>query len=463
MSNEYVALSYCWGGKSELELCPPFVTTGTNIRQLQQAGIAISELPLTIQHALLVTKLVEIRYIWIDSICIIQDSNDDWELEATKMAAVYAMAKLTIIAASSTSCHSGFLDVNLSYCNPTIPSQSPFLLEARASCNSGFHRERSIGHLDPTCDPIDVRGWTLQEELLSSRYIKFTKDDIQWRCNSHQDCMCTQGVMGNYTGLWQNKSQLVDQDRDTDWCRFTMEFSRRKFTKDTDKLIAISSLARIAASKFMAPEGQVAYIAGLWSCDFVRQINWVCNSGQMTDGYVAPSFSWASLNCNPPGAWLRGGFEHELCQFRAASVSPSLQGNIFGSVSAGSATLYGPVVRTTVTLPKAEHETRLYISIHEFEAWVTFDCPVSEKLHPDGYKILQRSRNQNAVAFGEYSVVSLALGISTGGSITCLLLEKIDDIHYQRIGYAESEGYCTYIDERTFQMLEEAREEVIII
>jgi hypothetical protein len=100
------------------------------------------------------------------------------------------------------------------------------------------------------------------------------------------------------------------------WKRFIEEVSRRSFTPDTDKLVAISSIARRAATSFEAPQGQPAYIAGLWSSIFVRQLNWRCRPGscRMTDSYVAPSFSWASLNFDSTGIEHMETFEEVMCE-----------------------------------------------------------------------------------------------------------------------------------------------------
>jgi hypothetical protein len=78
----YVALSYCWG-KSEV-----VKTRSTNYRIIQK-GIKVSRLPRTIQDAIEVTGKLRQRHLWVDAICIIQDSLSDWEYESARMASVY--------------------------------------------------------------------------------------------------------------------------------------------------------------------------------------------------------------------------------------------------------------------------------------------------------------------------------------------------------------------------------------
>jgi len=105
----YAALSYCWRNKSNLQKDRPRPCTAnsTTLGRLH-VGIPTSELPLTLRHATQVCQWLGIEYIWIDSLCILQDSAADWEVEAATMEMVYSMAKITIIAASSTSYDSGF-------------------------------------------------------------------------------------------------------------------------------------------------------------------------------------------------------------------------------------------------------------------------------------------------------------------------------------------------------------------
>ncbi|KAK0743621.1 heterokaryon incompatibility protein-domain-containing protein [Schizothecium vesticola] len=186
MMGKFAALSYCWGGKDELECSPPLKLTPSTVSELR-SGIGISKLPLTLRQAVTICNYLSLEHVWIDALCIIQGDASDWANESKKMATVYALSTVTIIAASSTSCHSGLLASDLnSFALSTPPLRLPVLVAQRESL-SGFHSPISIAR-----DPIDKRGWTLQEELLSTRYIKFTKDDLQWKCNSGTECMCRQ-------------------------------------------------------------------------------------------------------------------------------------------------------------------------------------------------------------------------------------------------------------------------------
>lgn len=94
-TGRYAALSYCWGADV------PSTTTTINL-QAHKSAIGLSTLPQTLQDAILVVRWLGIGYIWIDCLCILQDSKADWEHESARMADVYSNAYITIAASQST-------------------------------------------------------------------------------------------------------------------------------------------------------------------------------------------------------------------------------------------------------------------------------------------------------------------------------------------------------------------------
>ncbi|KAF0320296.1 het domain-containing protein [Colletotrichum asianum] len=101
----YVALSHCWGPE---QLHPP-ETTWSNLRQRQEC-IDLTTLPSTFRDAVLVTRNLGVQYLWIDSLCIVQDDTADWQTESSKMAGYYSNAYLVISAAQAEDSTQGFLD-----------------------------------------------------------------------------------------------------------------------------------------------------------------------------------------------------------------------------------------------------------------------------------------------------------------------------------------------------------------
>jgi len=100
---DWLALSYCWGTTKQS------VTTSSNIH-LRYEGVTVSELPKTLQDAITVARDLGFQFLWIDSMCILQDDERDWAKESATMADVYSKATLVLAATSASDCGLGFLD-----------------------------------------------------------------------------------------------------------------------------------------------------------------------------------------------------------------------------------------------------------------------------------------------------------------------------------------------------------------
>ncbi|KAK4225970.1 heterokaryon incompatibility protein-domain-containing protein, partial [Podospora fimiseda] len=255
MAGQYAALSYCWGSQSELEQNPPYKMTTSTFGELQ-CGVSWLKMPLTLQHAFTLCKSLGIEYIWIDSLCIMQaqcqndaEAAHDWNTESSKMAAIYSNSKLTIIAASGSSCHSGFLKTDILYGGTVLTTSSAHLPEnicfaawdSSSTSESGFH----VDQFSRCTSPLSQRGWAYQEEILSSRYVKFTNTDVLWTCHSDAKCMCREDPASDYLNQWRRRNMESPLKPVFRWTRMLDNYSQRLLSKQFDKLVAISGLARM--------------------------------------------------------------------------------------------------------------------------------------------------------------------------------------------------------------------------
>lgn len=101
-TGRYACLSYCWGAPQPTSLKSGLVSD-------YMKRIMLLDLPQSIQDAIRVARTLGFRYLWIDSLCIIQDSPEDKACEIEKMGRVYNNASLTISAGNADQCFSGFL------------------------------------------------------------------------------------------------------------------------------------------------------------------------------------------------------------------------------------------------------------------------------------------------------------------------------------------------------------------
>jgi hypothetical protein len=172
----YIALSHRWGDPQKH---PPFSTTRSNIFEFRKS-IVFEWLPKTFQDAVRVTRELGVSFLWIDSLCIVQDDEDDWDDQSKLMADVFTFAYCTIAASCARGSSDGFLKSRSSRNIVAVPTKSG---ETYYVCQAidNFCRDVEEGRLNH-------RGWVLQERALSHRTIYFTETQIYWECGDGVHC-----------------------------------------------------------------------------------------------------------------------------------------------------------------------------------------------------------------------------------------------------------------------------------
>ncbi len=173
LNGGYLVLSYCWGMTPK---DAPWQLTTTTIQQFT-TGIPLAILPQTLHDAIMWTRKLGERYIWIDSMCILQDSKEDWQREASRMASIYGSATMTLVAASS-SVYGGMSDRR----NPLRNSAAGLYLQDGSSKSTIYLLPNGQPRNALLPPPTDSRGWCYQEDLLSSRLVKTTQKSVLWQC-----------------------------------------------------------------------------------------------------------------------------------------------------------------------------------------------------------------------------------------------------------------------------------------
>lgn len=174
---EYLALSHCWGGNNNS------LTLLNDNKLSVLENIPFSRLSKNIQDAVLITKRLGYSYIWIDSLCIIQDSREDWSEESTKMGSVYAGAVCTIASTGSNSGDGGCFHkrncLSLQPCKIGVHSHDADSTGAiHIQQDDVFDFQRGVDK-----SPLNRRGWVFQERLLSSRILHFGAEVLYWECH----------------------------------------------------------------------------------------------------------------------------------------------------------------------------------------------------------------------------------------------------------------------------------------
>ncbi|KAJ4184958.1 hypothetical protein NW755_008872 [Fusarium falciforme] len=288
-SHEYVALSHCWG-KGMM-----FRALKENIETLAKA-VDFRRLPRTFQDAIKAARGLSVRYLWIDSLCIIQDDQEDWKREAARMQQVFSNATCIIAASSAGSSAVGFLKTrrdDRTFATLRSPSGAISYV-----CQFFDNFAQDMGEA-----PLTKRGWVLQERALARRSIHFTSTQVYLECGKGVHCESLMKLTNDqaaFLGDSDFPNSILESYKGgrivLSQNLFKM-YSTLKFTKSSDRPIAISGLEKRLMSAFKTRGGY-----GVFQAFFERSLLWQRpESGSLAritypvDRNV-PSWSWMSYD-----------------------------------------------------------------------------------------------------------------------------------------------------------------------
>lgn len=356
LSTPYVTLSHCWGKEIFMTLTSRTVTDWME-------ALPTGDLPQTFRDAMVITRRLGYQYLWIDSLCIIQDSEEDWVREAGKMSEVYQHSILTISATASQKASDGCFQPRPPYMfrhsSTSIPT-SFWSFAPRDLWDLGVESRRRLG--------LPCRAWVLQERVLSRRVLHYSSLGVFWECDKvrRSELVPDHSTCRQFAGLLQQLSTTSHETPSSEWHRhwagLVKDYSERQLTyPDRDKLAALSGVAK--AFQFQLHEE--TYIAGMWSDkdDLLRMMMWsaVKKSLRRTKPiYRAPSWSWASLDT--PVSTPLSSYGHDLVSFvniKHAQTKPLNSADPTGRVAGGFITLVGFCIPTLLTLEKEKTRLKL--------------------------------------------------------------------------------------------------------
>ncbi|KAF4627911.1 hypothetical protein G7Y89_g10241 [Cudoniella acicularis] len=279
----YATLSHCWGSHM-----PPRLLS-SNIATLQEE-IPFSHLTKSFQDAITTCRRLDIHYLWIDSLCIIQDSEQDWQEQSAVMARVYSSSYCNIAAAHATDGTFGCFTTR----NPA--SVRPLQLDLNWGPNPGskYAVQNRYWWESVSEAPLNMRAWVFQERTLAPRNLLFGETE------AGAGAVGLRGIRPHIDGPLIRKSFGLEADQSLDaftvWGQLVARFSRGQLTHATDKLVALSAIA-----SEMRTHIESEYLAGMWRKHLayqllweVRGVQWLVRRGR-PNRYVAPSWSWASV------------------------------------------------------------------------------------------------------------------------------------------------------------------------
>ncbi|KAI0868250.1 heterokaryon incompatibility protein-domain-containing protein [Hypoxylon argillaceum] len=356
VEGRWAALSYCWGSDTSFML-----NEGTRAQLF--AGFQLDAAPATIRDAILVTRELGIPHLWVDALCIRQDSREDWEREAPRMMHVYAQAELVIAASDAADVNAGLFRERAAEATIPLPwtttkgesqkgrEQRIYARLAAPDISTGGTGESRWGG----------RGWTMQEAFLAGRLLTFSRGGLTWQCQQlteQEDGPYVINIpdvdkdewmhrtsalfMCKYWRYLMTASAIRSSNADkagvpnppipdgmyTDpysmWYVTLAHYSSRYLSHVSDRLHALSGLADL----FREVTGD-EYVAGLWKGDLLRGLAWTYRPSRIQEGVdifaegvdpvydeltvtnAGPSWSWTSLEGRiyEPEDGYRGHFE----------------------------------------------------------------------------------------------------------------------------------------------------------
>jgi Heterokaryon incompatibility protein (HET) len=307
----YICLSHCWG-----DFRPDILTTSMTIETNREA-IALDRLPTTYREAVLVTRRLCVRYLWIDShlwidsLCIIQDDLGDWAKESATMASVYQNAYLTIAATNAVDDSVGLFHRRSATVHP-IPNRPSLYpsrerkIEMKSARKSTYsvYVQNLIRHdwywdadqgFPKALSPLLNRAWCFQERLLSPRVLHYQLNELSWECLEECACQCSKPVHDGLKARYGQDLSYGSSLRLRDcWHELVRAYSVLLLSFAKDKLPAISGIALQ-----MQELRRTTYLAGLWKDTLLHDLLWTSyrrGPWARVNPWRAPSWSWASVS-----------------------------------------------------------------------------------------------------------------------------------------------------------------------
>jgi hypothetical protein len=371
ISGQYAALSHVWGnGQYTVQ------TTMNNVIHMQQNIDLHSIESTTLNDAMSITRSLGIPYLWIDSLCIIQDG-PGYDAECARMGQIYENAAVVIAATGAANDHVGC------YLSRSKSKQKPVQFTNRNEDGSASHYYITVqaGSLAQDADAgiWASRSWLLEERILARRTLHFAREQLYWECASM--IRSEDGVVvpkGNPKRLFYGSLDQVKLLKTKDpagqdamlcyqrWCLLVAEFTQRTLSNANDKLDALAGIATEITNRTGG-----TYLAGHWQDYLQIGLLWQAKSVrlQIPDNPLAPTWSWASRH---------GPIFHDPYLFNAVkddkytivSENTSIQkDDVHGKAVTGSIQLSGkmkPVTKMEGGIADDKFWNRISTQMHEY-------------------------------------------------------------------------------------------------
>lgn len=473
----YAALSHCWGDIQPLRL------VHDNLHKLVH-GISLGDLPRSFQDAVHTVRKLGIQYLWIDSLCIIQDSEKDWDIESSLMTYIYGGSILNIAAAASNNCAGGLFQ------NRPSSYLGPCLLSVASRDGASILRyqlyDPDLWNAEFETAKLNTRAWVVQERMLSPRTLAFTKTQLFWECRCKRACdefpsgypveyfdkppmtfelPSLESKLKTQALVSQDDSRLgknLTKQLSLAWHNLVMLYSRQNITFEQDKLVAISGLAILFAQQVRGE-----YLAGLWKPTLLADLLWEASTykypRRRSLTYRSPSWSWASMEC--PVNYILGTVVSNKVKVVDVNIQSMMGNSEWSKVTGGYLRLQGKLFPDLCVVFNRDLE-RFSLEKRGINHTITIaDCIPDEREHQDG-NVANMESGLLCLPLVSYFDATLAIGdVCEFRGLVLSQVRGQSRGHYQRWGIFEVQ-YSTFFEDSNNQASSEwyvDREEGIIV
>ena len=365
---QYATLSHCWGKLDILRL------TKATLEEFH-LSIPLEKLCRTFQDAILVTRGVGLEYLWIDSLCIVQDDDGDWLAESALMGSIYNGSSLNIAAVSARDGNGG-----LYLPNPDTPDRakaSRFQVNINERLETFQFADSRTYTRCVTEEPLVSRGWTVQERILSPRTVYFSRSEAFWECAEKN---ASETLPDGFPDFLLGVLGYLKPTQKLSWSDVVRIYSTTNLTNPRDKLIALSGVAR-----HIQKSTKDHYLAGLWLQDLIHTLGWSTTELPAPGTplkprpavYRAPTWSWASTDSEIsfPNIKIDEPTVHRCISILDYHIEASAE-HQFGEVTGGTLTLSCEILLSCKFGPKDKDPYSQLISLRGWEILgkLAWDC-----------------------------------------------------------------------------------------
>ena len=347
--------------------------------------LLLHDLPKTFREAIEVTRRLGVQYLWIDALCIVQDSMEDWEYESSRMAQIFQDSLLTLAAADAATPFEGLFRERMRH------RSRPYILEPRVSYKhrhelgpgplSIWPEKKQKGTARKPASVLDSRGWVLQEQLLSKRLLTYSKGGLFWDCVSMNGSESyPEGLLIHIDYKWEDRDlqvfkEYVNAKNNSmsksalgrlwiSWQQVLELYSSRMLSHEKDRLVALQGISNVLEKSTGS-----GLVYGLWVGNLVRDLFWRAipkkDLPMSRLGWRAPSWSWASIDAPVSANWYEIYGRKEIPKLLAeARPGPGFQNAKASPVPkfARQLQISGMLIKATL---RSNEEENLFLEVQE--------------------------------------------------------------------------------------------------